>query len=83
MTLCALKTRKRRFQTNLKPSISSSVNFGYVAANRSAGHATNFVNIGRKNVVLVSKSGWVETEPIILVATALLNMQRSFAVSSK
>ena len=51
-----LKTRKRRFQTiYLKPSISSSINRGHVAANRSDGRAAEFVNIGR-NVVVASKS---------------------------
>jgi len=47
-----------------------SVNCGRVAANWSAGHATEFENIGR-NVVVVSKSGPVETGPTVLVATAL------------
>jgi len=41
-----------------------------MAANRSAGCAANFVNIGR-NVVVALKSGPVETGPTILVATAL------------
>ena len=36
--------------------ISSSVNCGCVAANRSAGHIAEFVNIG-KNVVVASKIG--------------------------
>ena len=55
----------------LKPSISSSINFGYVAANWSAGRAAEFVNIGR-NVVVALKSGPVETGPTILVAMALI-----------
>jgi len=38
----------------LKPSISSSVNCGHVAANQSAGYAAEFVNIGR-NMVVASK----------------------------
>jgi len=42
-------------------SISSSVNFGYLAASRSAGHTIKFVNIGR-NVVPVFNSGRVETD---------------------
>ena len=41
-----------------------------MAANRSAGCAAEFENIGR-NVAVVSKSGPVETGPTILVATAL------------
>ena len=57
----------------LKPSISSSVKCGHVAANRSAGCAAEFVNIGR-NVVVALKSGPVETGPTILVATALHNL---------
>ena len=47
-----------------------SVNCGHVAANWSARHATEFKNVGR-NVVVVLKSGLVETGPTILVATAL------------
>ena len=57
----------------LKPSTFSSVNCGHVAASRSAGHATEFVNIGR-TVVVASKSGPVETGPTALVATALHNV---------
>jgi len=41
-----------------------------VAANRSAGCAAEFVNIGR-NVVVALKSGLVETRLTVLVATAL------------
>ena len=48
-----------------------SVNCGHMAANWSAGHAAEFKNIGR-NVVVVSKSGLVETGPTVLVATALI-----------
>jgi len=49
----------------LKPSISSSVNCGHVAANRSDGRAAEFVNIGR-NVVVASKSeGWCALSPIV------------------
>jgi len=48
----------------LKPSISSSVNRGHVAANRSDGHAAEFVSISR-NVVVASKSeGWCALSPI-------------------
>jgi len=53
-----------------KLSISSSVNCGHVAANRSAGRTAEFVNIGR-NVVVALKSGPVETGPTVPVATAL------------
>ena len=49
-----------------------SVKSDHVAANWSAGHAAEFNNIGR-NVVVVSKSGLVETGPTVLVATALSN----------
>ena len=42
-----------------------SVNCGRDAANRSAGHAVEFENTGR-NVVVVSKSGLVETGPTVL-----------------
>ena len=48
-----------------------SVNCDCVAANQPAGRTAKFENIGR-NVVVVSKSGLVETRPTILVATALL-----------
>jgi len=41
-----------------------------LTAKQSAGHAAEFMNIGR-NVVVASKSGWVETGPSALVATAL------------
>ena len=80
MTPSCSEDYEASLSNHLKPSISSSVNFGYVTANRSAGHAAKFVNIGRI-VVLVSKSGQVETRPTVLVAMALLNMQRSFIVS--
>ena len=39
-------------------------------ANQSAGHATEFENIGR-NVVVASKRGLVETEPTVLAAMDL------------
>ena len=52
-------------------SISNSVNCGHMAANQSAGHAADFLNIGR-NVAVASKCGWVETQPTRLVTTALL-----------
>jgi len=42
-----------------------------VAANQSAGCATEFENIGR-NVVVVLKSGQAETKPTALVAMALI-----------
>ena len=48
-----------------------SVNCGHVAANRSAGRAADFENIGR-NVVVALKSGPVETGPTVLVAMALM-----------
>jgi len=49
-----------------------SVNFGHMAANRSAGCAAEFENIGRNVVVnVVLRSGPVETGPTTLVATAL------------
>ena len=51
-----------------------SVNCGRVAVNRSAGHAVEFENIGR-NVIVVSKSGLVETGPTALVAMAMHNSQ--------
>ena len=41
-----------------------------MAANRSAGRAAEFVNVGR-NVVAALKSGPVETGPTVPVATAL------------
>jgi len=48
----------------LKPSISSSVNRGHVAVNRSDGRTAEFVNIGR-NVVVASKSeSWCALSPI-------------------
>ena len=47
-----------------------SVNLSCTAANQSAGCAAEFENIDR-NVVVVSKSGPIETGPTILVATAL------------
>ena len=53
-----------------KPSISSSVNCGHVAASRSAGCTAEFVNIGR-SMVVASKSGRVETRPTRPVTTAL------------
>ena len=69
--LRAWKTRKCCFQTICSHrSLLFSVNCGHVAANWSARHATEFKNVGR-NVVVVLKSGLVETGPTILVATAL------------
>ena len=53
-----------------KPSISSTVNCGHMAANQSARCTAEFVNIGR-NVVVALKSGLVETGPTILVAMTL------------
>jgi len=48
----------------MKPSISSSVICGHVAANQSDMHAAEFVNIGR-NVTVASKSeGWWALSPI-------------------
>ena len=41
-----------------------------MAANRSAGRAAEFENIGR-NVVVASKRGLIETGATVLVATAL------------
>ena len=41
-----------------------------MAANRSAGRAAEFENIGR-NVVVASERGPIETGPTILVAMAL------------
>ena len=55
----------------LKPLISISITCGHMAANRSRGRAAKFMNIGR-DVVVASKSGLVETKPIIPMATALL-----------
>ena len=49
-----------------------SVNCGHEALYWSAGYAAEFKNIGR-NVVVVSKSGAVDTGPTVLVATALLS----------
>ena len=46
-----------------------------MAANQSAGHTAEFMNIGR-NVVVTLKIGPVETGPTVLVATAL-NFQNS------
>jgi len=46
-------------------ALSSSVNRGHVAANRSDRRATEFVNISR-NVVVASKSeGWCTLSPIV------------------
>jgi len=60
-----LKTRKRCFQTiYLKPSISSSVNRGHVAANQSDERAAEFVNIGRNVVVALKSEGWCDLSPI-------------------
>ena len=47
-----------------------SVNCGQVALYRSAGRVVEFVNVGR-NLVVATKSGPVETVPIVPVATAL------------
>jgi len=46
-----------------------------VAANQSAGHTAEFMNIGR-NVVVALKIGLVETGPTVLVVMAL-NFQNS------
>ena len=51
--------------------VHSVIRMGSKAANRSAGRAAEFVNIGR-NVVVVLKSDPVETGPTVPVATALL-----------
>ena len=47
-----------------------SINYRQMAANRSAGHAAKFENIGR-NVVVASKRGLIETGATVLVAMAL------------
>ena len=48
----------------LKPSISSSVNRGHVAANRSDGRAAEFVNISRNTFVASKSEGWCVLSPI-------------------
>jgi len=72
VTPMCFEDKEASLSNYFKTSISSSVNCGPVAANRSAGHAAEFVNIGR-NVVVASKSGRVETRPTQPVTTALLH----------
>ena len=70
VTPSCFEDQEESLSNYLKPSTSSSVNCGHMAANRSAGHTAEFMNIGR-NVVVASKSGRVETRPTRPVTMAL------------
>ena len=64
MTRSCFKGKEASLSNHLKPSISSSVNCGHVAANRSAGRAAEF----HEYWLLPQK---VETQPTRPMTTAL------------